>query len=47
MELGVFEFNAVAIKLYKKLGFLEITRINDFTFWMGRMWQDIRMEKYL
>ena len=47
MELGVFEFNAVAIKLYKKLGFHEITRINDFTFWMGRLWQDIRMEKYI
>lgn len=47
MELGVFEFNDVAIKLYKKLGFQEIARIDNFTYWEGKMWQDIRMEKYL
>jgi len=47
MELGVFEFNTVAINLYKKLGFKEIARINNFTFWMDKMWQDIRMEKYI
>jgi RimJ/RimL family protein N-acetyltransferase len=47
IELGVFEFNANAIKLYRKLGYQEIGRINDFTFWQGRRWQDIRMEKYL
>ena len=46
MELGVFEFNNVAIKLYKKLGFKEIARIDNFTFWKDKMWQDIRMEKY-
>jgi RimJ/RimL family protein N-acetyltransferase len=46
MELGVFEFNTVAIKLYKKLGFQEIARIDDFTYWQDKMWQDIRMEKY-
>lgn len=47
MELGVFEFNTIAIKLYRKLGFKEIARIDNFTFWMDKMWQDIRMEKYL
>lgn len=47
IELGVFEFNINAIKLYQKLGYQEIVRINDFTFWQGRLWQDIRMEKYL
>lgn len=47
MELGVFEFNERAIKLYKKLGFQEIARIDDFTYWQGKMWQDIRMEKYI
>jgi RimJ/RimL family protein N-acetyltransferase len=46
-ELGVFEFNKSAIKLYKKLGYKEIARINDFTYWQGKMWQDIRMEKYI
>ena len=47
IELGVFEFNANAIKLYKNMGYQEIGRIDDFTYWQGRMWQDIRMEKYL
>jgi len=47
IELGVFEFNANAIKLYKKMGYQEIGRIDNFTYWQGRMWQDIRMEKYL
>jgi len=47
IELGVFEFNTNAIKLYKKMGYQEIGRINNFTFWQNKMWQDIRMEKYL
>ena len=45
IELGVFEFNTNAIKLYQKLGFQEIGRIENFTYWDGRMWCDIRMEK--
>ena len=47
IELGVFEFNAPALKLYQKSGYKEIARIPDFTYWHGKMWQDIRMEKYL
>jgi RimJ/RimL family protein N-acetyltransferase len=47
MELGAFEFNTNAIKLYKKLGFMEFARIEDFTYWDGKMWQDIQMEKYV
>jgi RimJ/RimL family protein N-acetyltransferase len=47
IELGVFEFNTNAIKLYQKAGYREIGRIADFTYWQGRMWQDIRMEKYV
>ena len=47
IELGVFEFNSPAIKLYQKAGYKEIARIEDFTYWQGKMWQDIRMEKYL
>jgi RimJ/RimL family protein N-acetyltransferase len=46
IELGVFEFNIPAIKLYQKLGYKEIARIEDFTYWQDKMWQDIRMEKY-
>ncbi len=47
IELGVFEFNTNAIKLYQKLGYNEIARIDGFTFWNDKMWQDVRMEKYL
>lgn len=47
IELGVFEFNTPALSLYRKLGYQEIGRIKDFTYWQDRMWQDIRMEKYL
>ncbi len=47
IELGVFEFNKRAIALYKKLGYEEIARIDNFTYWHGSMRQDIRMEKYL
>ena len=47
IELGVFEFNTRAVKLYRKSGYREIVRIEEFTYWQGKMWQDIRMEKYL
>jgi RimJ/RimL family protein N-acetyltransferase len=47
IELGVFEFNKQAFKLYQKLGYKEIGRIDNFTYWQERMWKDIRMEKYL
>jgi len=47
IELGVFEFNTSGIALYQKLGYKEIGRVTDFTYWQGRMWQDIRMEKRL
>jgi RimJ/RimL family protein N-acetyltransferase len=47
IELGVFEYNENARRLYLKLGYAEIGRIKDFTYWDGKMWQDIRMEKLL
>ncbi|MEH7009804.1 GNAT family N-acetyltransferase [Neobacillus niacini] len=47
VELGVFEFNTQAQKLYEKLGYKEIGRIENFTYWADKMWFDIRMEKYL
>lgn len=47
IELGVFEFNLPAQKLYQNMGYVEIGRIPDFTFWQNKMWNDIRMEKYL
>jgi hypothetical protein len=45
--LGVFEFNTSAIKLYQKAGYREIVRLPDFTHWQDKMWQDIRMKKYV
>lgn len=47
IELGVFEFNKPAQSLYQKLGYKEISYIENFTFREGKMWSDIRMEKYL
>ncbi|MBM7586054.1 RimJ/RimL family protein N-acetyltransferase [Bacillus pakistanensis] len=47
IELGVFEFNKQAQKLYQKLGYKEIGKIDDFTYWQDKMWSDIRMEKDL
>jgi len=47
IELGVFENNIKAFKLYKSLGYKEFTRIEHFTFSQGHWCADIRMEKYL
>jgi RimJ/RimL family protein N-acetyltransferase len=47
IELGVFEFNRQAYKLYKNMGYQEVARIPDFTYWNGKMHSDIRMEKFL
>lgn len=47
MELGVFEFNTNAIKLYQRMGYQEIGRIPNFTFWQNKLWDDIRMEKFI
>lgn len=47
IELGVFEFNKSAHKLYSKLGYREIGKNKHFTFYQDRMWDDIRMEKYV
>lgn len=47
MELGVFEYNTNAIKLYRRAGYQEIGRVPDFTYWDGKLWQDIRMEKLM
>ena len=32
-------------ELYKKIGFVEIGRIDNMTEYNGKWWQDIRMEK--
>ena len=47
VELGTFEFNHRAQSFYKKIGYKEIGRLDKFTYWDGRYWDDIRMEKIL
>ena len=46
-ELGTFEFNSRAHAFYKKLGYDEIGRVKNFTYYRNRFWDDIRMEKML
>ncbi|RHB50112.1 GNAT family N-acetyltransferase [Exiguobacterium sp. AM39-5BH] len=47
IELGVFAFNEAAHRLYQRLGYYEIARVEAFTYWDGQFWPDIRMEKRL
>lgn len=47
IELGTFEFNHRSQKFYSKLGYLEFSRLKNFTFHDGRFWDDVRMEKIL
>jgi len=47
IELGVFEYNTIARRLYVSLGYSELTRIAQFTWWDGKLWSDIRMEKII
>jgi len=47
IELGVFEFNERAIKLYEKLGYKKIGEIDNFTYAYGKWWKDIRYEKLM
>ncbi len=47
IELGVFEHNTVARRLYEGLGYREHARVPGFTWWDARRWDDIRMEKEL
>ena len=45
IELGVFEFNKPALGLYKKLGYQEIGRVSELTFWNGKLRASIQLEK--
>lgn len=47
IELGVFEFNERALKLYQKLGYERIAVIPDFVYSFGKWHADIRMLKKL
>ncbi len=47
VQIGVFEFNTRARRLYESLGYVEISRQAEVTWWQGKMWTDIRLEKPL
>ncbi len=47
IELGVFEFNKNAIKLYEKMGYKRFVELDNFTFYDGKWYKDIRLEKLL
>lgn len=47
IELGVFEFNDPAMRLYERSGYEELARIENFTWYQDQTWDDIRMIKKL
>lgn len=47
IELGVFEFNSPAIRLYESLGYSRFDVIPNFTWWNDKLWGDYRYEKSL
>ena len=47
MELGVFEFNHRAIALYQSMGYRPFALEENFAWYEGKQFCDIRMEKYL
>lgn len=47
IELGVFEHNTKARKLYEKMAYREISILKRFTYYDGKWYDDIRMEKLL
>lgn len=47
IELGVFGFNQKAKHLYDVMGYEVIKTNEKFTYYDGKWYQDVRMEKYL
>lgn len=47
IELGVFAFNKPALNLYFKMGYRKIGRIPNLTYWNGKLWDSIQLEKNL
>ncbi|MBS1962575.1 MAG: GNAT family N-acetyltransferase [Bdellovibrionales bacterium] len=46
-ELGVFEFNTRARRLYEKLGYERFGSVSELTWWNGKFWTDFRYRKNL
>ena len=47
IELGVFEYNEIALELYKKMGYTKIGENKKIIYYNGSWYNDIRMEKYI
>lgn len=47
IELGVFEYNKIAIELYKTMGYEKIGEHKNIVYYNGTWHSDIRMEKYI
>lgn len=47
IELGVFEFNSKAKVLYEKMGYKQIGINKNLTYFNGKWYDDIRMEKLI
>lgn len=46
-EAGVFSFNLQSQKLFLKCGYEKNDEIEDFVFWDGKFWSDLRFGKIL
>lgn len=46
-QVGVFEFNHRAQRLYSSLAYKKLCTTPNFTWWNGKMWSDTRMTKGL
>ncbi len=47
IEIGVFEFNEPSLRMFRALGYQQIGKIDNFTFWDGKFWADIRLLKLI
>lgn len=47
VEAGVFEFNQHSMRMCLSLGYTEIGRKENFTYWNGKKWADVRFRKLL
>ena len=47
IELGVFSFNHRAKSLYEKMGYQAFAKIENFVYYDGNWYSDVRMEKNL
>jgi len=45
VEAGVFEFNEPSLRMCLSLGYEKIGMKENFTYWNGRRWADIRLLK--